>query len=541
MLTTDRSCWRRLLFPLFVLMLSLPASAGTNSWPNNQVSGTITFQGAPLAGVTVTAFNTNTNSVTQVTMTDESGNYQLGLPAWINTDGTASADYQIWAIKPGYAFYPSAPPPAEVIRADYTGQFHGNGVTDIAIYFTVIHYVSLPNLQNRSIAGPPLVGANFTAYDGTNPLVSLPPETRGVASTRGAGAPRALVQKGRFTDNQDGTVTDSVTGLIWLKNAGCFNPSLWADALTQVNALASGACGLADGSVAGDWRLPNLNELESVIDTNASNPALSPGTFVNVWNAIYWSSTSYFGGQAGSPNAWAIRMSDGRYMNDFVSNIKTAAYNQVWAVKGSGRGGAVQLQATGQYVTFGPGDDGAVQAGAPLPFPRWIDQGDGTLVDTVTGLVWLKQADCIHQTWQVAAAAVNALASGQCGLSDGSQAGSWHMPSRTELQSLSDRAENNHADFFDSTYIFWSRASFQSWAGVTFRLPIFNNLLTVEYYWTSTPDAADSTKVWTVYSCDFGVYDTPKSNTGYALAVRSPNALPIGRGAGLLRGAGVTR
>src|SRR5262249_37717767 len=144
---SDRSCWHRLLLPLSLSMMTLAASASTNQWPNNQVSGTITFQGAPLAGVTVTAFNTNTNSVTQVTTTDEFGNYQLGLPAWINTTGTASADYQIWAIKTGYAFYPSAPAPAEVIRADYTGQFTGNGFSDIAIYFTVIHYVSLPNLQ----------------------------------------------------------------------------------------------------------------------------------------------------------------------------------------------------------------------------------------------------------------------------------------------------------------------------------------------------------------------------------------------------------
>jgi hypothetical protein len=191
-------------------------------------------------------------------------------------------------------------------------------------------------------------------------------------------------------------------------------------------------------------------------------------------------------------------------------------------------------------VTFGAGDDGAIQAGAPLPFPRWIDKGDGTVVDTVTGLVWLKQADCIHQTWSAAIAAVSALGSGQCGLSDGSQAGGWHMPSRTELQSLSDRAENNHADFFNDIYVFRSNSLFQSWSGVFFRAAIFTNLLTGEYYWTATADAADATKAWTVYSCDFGVYDTPKNNTGYTLAVRSANAAPINKGAGLLRGAGAT-
>jgi hypothetical protein len=41
-----------------------------------------------------------------------------------------------------------------------------------------------------------------------------------------------------------------------------------------------------------------------------------------------------------------------------------------------------------------------------------------------------------------------------------------------------------------------------------------------QYFWTSTTDAADTGEAWTVFSCDFGVYDTPKSNVGYTLAVR---------------------
>jgi hypothetical protein len=49
---------------------------------------------------------------------------------------------------------------------------------------------------------------------------------------------------------------------------------------------------------------------------------------------------------------------------------------------------------------------------------------------------------------------------------------------------------------------------------------IFNNFMPFQYYWTSTTDAADTTKAWTVFSCDFGVYDISKINTGYSLAVR---------------------
>jgi hypothetical protein len=97
----------------------------------------------------------------------------------------------------------------------------------------------------------------------------------------------------RFTDNGDGTVTDNLTGLIWLKNANCFNALVWADALQASNDLADGQCGLVDGSTAGDWRLPNIKELLSLIDYSNAEPALPPGDlFTGVLAGLYWSSTS---------------------------------------------------------------------------------------------------------------------------------------------------------------------------------------------------------------------------------------------------------
>jgi hypothetical protein len=470
----------------------------------DSIQGTVQFKGAPLAGVTVTLWLTNTNSIVQTATTDASGNYSFaGVAAWSNVN----AVYQLWASKPGYGFYPSVGSGAEVIRFDHTGNFQGNGKTDIAIYFTVIQYTALP-LDS-------LTGANFTAYDGSNPLVSISAtgQTMSYATGDDGSAAKGVAWPAtRFTDNQDGTVTDHLTGLIWLKNAGCFGPAFFATALTDVNQLASGACGLKDGSKAGDWRMPNINELESMVDVSQSNPAIPAASpFTNVSNAIYWSSTSYFGGENGSPYAWTIRMSDGRYVNDSASNVKTTSNNAVWAVKGNG-GETIKLQSTGQYVTYATGDDGSIQAGVPPTFERWIDNGNGTITDTVTGLIWLKQADCIHQDWADAIVAANALASGQCGLTDGSAAGAWRMPNRNELQSLSDRMENNHADFFNATYL--------NLDGTVFRPPIFTNFMVSEYYWTSTTDAADTTEAWTVFSCDYGVYDTPKANIGYTLAVR---------------------
>ena len=97
----------------------------------------------------------------------------------------------------------------------------------------------------------------------------------------------------RFTDNGDGTVTDNLTNLVWLKNANCFGLRTWNNALSDCNGLSSGYCGLTDGSSAGDWRLPNVNELLHLVDRGQNNPALPTAhPFINVQNDYCWTSTS---------------------------------------------------------------------------------------------------------------------------------------------------------------------------------------------------------------------------------------------------------
>jgi len=97
----------------------------------------------------------------------------------------------------------------------------------------------------------------------------------------------------RFTDNGNGTVTDNMTGLIWLKDANAGDGTeTWPDALTLCSALANGQQGLSDGSSSGDWRLPNIKELQSLIDFGQVGPALPDGhPFTDVQNSFYWSST----------------------------------------------------------------------------------------------------------------------------------------------------------------------------------------------------------------------------------------------------------
>ncbi len=149
----------------------------------------------------------------------------------------------------------------------------------------------------------------------------------------------------RFVDNANGTVTDMLTGLIWLKDASCGDlvgtnsdgQAEWATALTAASALASGTCGLTDGSVAGAWRLPSRFELESLLDLEYYHPALSnaAGTaqwtegdvFAGVESYYYWSSTSV----AGFPTqAWYVYLNYA-FVDDFG---KTVSLVYVWPVRG---------------------------------------------------------------------------------------------------------------------------------------------------------------------------------------------------------------
>ncbi len=132
----------------------------------------------------------------------------------------------------------------------------------------------------------------------------------------------------RFTDNSDGTVTDDLTGLIWLKNANCFGEKDWTTALSDANGLASGTCDLTDSSSAGDWRLPNRKELLSLIDLGKTGPALPTGhPFSGVQQAGgYWSSTTYANDTA---YAWNVFLEFGRV--DYGYKI---ALIYVWPVRG---------------------------------------------------------------------------------------------------------------------------------------------------------------------------------------------------------------
>ena len=154
----------------------------------------------------------------------------------------------------------------------------------------------------------------------------------------------------RFTDNSDGTVTDNLTGLIWLEDANCINtkyPSFdtydtagdgkvpWQQALQFV-------AGINDGTYlncrAGhtDWRLPNVREMQSLLHYGVYNPAVpnTAGTekwtsgdpFTGVQSYYYWSSTTY---ADDTTRAWLVTLYDGS-----VYDGGKAGTLYVWPVRG---------------------------------------------------------------------------------------------------------------------------------------------------------------------------------------------------------------
>lgn len=135
----------------------------------------------------------------------------------------------------------------------------------------------------------------------------------------------------RFIDVGDGTVFDNATGLYWEKSPGCLvtiNYFYWANAITYCATLADDDTTLTDGSSAGDWRLPNINELFSLIDFSNYNNCLPTGhPFTDVTGPDeYWSSTTNIGSTF---QAWAVSIQYGTCR----PRAKDSTHHYVWAVR----------------------------------------------------------------------------------------------------------------------------------------------------------------------------------------------------------------
>ncbi len=134
----------------------------------------------------------------------------------------------------------------------------------------------------------------------------------------------------RFTDNNNGTITDNRTGLVWLKNANCFGRQDWYAAMASAPRLSNGYCGLRDGSVAGQWRLPSKEEWEALIDKSSRDPALPMDhPFTGVQPYGYWSSTK---AEATVGSVGYVNLNNGLVYWALLGGISNAVY--VWPVRG---------------------------------------------------------------------------------------------------------------------------------------------------------------------------------------------------------------
>ena len=99
---------------------------------------------------------------------------------------------------------------------------------------------------------------------------------------------------------ENDTVVNTVTMLVWQDDTSVTsNSRTWSSAIDYCESLT-----LASKS---DWRLPNINELNTIVDDTKYNPAIN-SMFQNTVNSLYWSSTTY-ARTDWKDRAWAINFS----------------------------------------------------------------------------------------------------------------------------------------------------------------------------------------------------------------------------------------
>ncbi len=335
----------------------------------------------------------------------------------------------------------------------------------------------------------------------------------------------------RFTNHNDGTMTDNLTGLMWTRNAG--TPAIggckaggrdWEEAFVYVKCANQ-----ANYAGYSDWRTPNVNELRSLANVGYNEqPAdylsdwLTSQGFINVQLESYWASTQYVGDAV---SAWCVYLWNG-YTN---YNYKIMDY-YVWLVRDGKPTGTSSIFKTGQSQSSYPDDDGDLRDGVAWPSPRFTDNGDGTVLDNLTGLVWLKNANCKeaiaginkangYLSWEKAIEWTSNLGSGHCGLDDGSSPGDWRVPNREELESLIDFGYTD-LPLSDTTG-----------TGQCSEGNPFSNVKP-GFYWSSSTDfnapygqngVTHHRGAWVVNMFNASVGSSDKTNVGFVLPVRDNN------------------
>ena len=321
----------------------------------------------------------------------------------------------------------------------------------------------------------------------------------------------------RFT-NYSSTVTDNLTGLMWMKddNPSFSSPYSCTPGSSGVTYVKDGLACLNSHNYLGysDWRMPNIIELQSLADFSRSAPIVPAGgnPFNIHFSNEYWTSTAY---GADTTQGWVFGITDSSH----TPLPRTTTSRQMLFVRGtSGPSGnsTVSLPKTGQSTSYFAGDDGSIKAGAAWPVPRHVDHSDGTVTDNLTGLMWTTeantpgQAGCgpnTYKTWQQALDYVACLNSDSYLTYN-----DWRLPNVLELVSLIDYS-----------------------VATSPPLPSghpFQHVLTTtgKAYWTATSYAGSPSNAFAVSMVDGSVSNTnvkSTSNSHMVWPVRGPASQPI--------------
>ncbi len=140
----------------------------------------------------------------------------------------------------------------------------------------------------------------------------------------------------RFAKN-GGVVIDSKTGLMWkqctegtrynIKKEQCdgeANVYTWQGLLQYTQQLNQGKIG--DSRNYSDWRIPNIKELESIVEYSCMSPAINLDVFSNTSRVSFWSSSSSF---SSFYNAWAVHFDDGKITLNDKTRFDNRAYGRL--------------------------------------------------------------------------------------------------------------------------------------------------------------------------------------------------------------------
>lgn len=114
----------------------------------------------------------------------------------------------------------------------------------------------------------------------------------------------------RFVINNDGTVTDTLTGLNWKRCSEGLTGSACEEGMAETFTW-KGALNAAENSTfAGKkgWRLPTIKELDTIVEFQCTMPAINSTIFPATPASNFWSSSPYAGYANG---AWNLNFNDG--------------------------------------------------------------------------------------------------------------------------------------------------------------------------------------------------------------------------------------